>query len=250
MPIRRINYTKRRRILQKDVQFVIREQDGAPAFDASLNLSDYRFPADARVFVEAYRQTTVIRFDFGTVGVPTPPPHRYIAEFDTIDAVLFRVRVTAASDNRGIVLGEADQIKPHAPDEVPDQRIPLLPIRPDDLGEEVWRIEFSESAVHLLINKRVGNWKEIAANPHFKSLVYPAAMRSILEHVLRVEEVNTPDDPEDWRSRWIRFAMQLPGSSQIPIDRSEYTDWIDDAVSAFARKNTLMSSYIAQESEG
>lgn len=247
MPVRRLNFTKRQRILQKDVEIFLREQESNTVFDARLDLTGYGFPADARVFVEAYRQTTLARFDFGTVSVLQVPLNRSLNEFDTPAAILFRVRVTDVSARKGILLGEADRIRPREQDEKPDRRIPLLPPRPDDIEEEVWRVEYEGGATCLVINKRLPDWKETARSPSFRALVFPAAMRQILARILHVEGVTTIEDGNDWRSLWLRFAASLPGSRPVPNADDEYDDWIEDAVAAFARRARLFENYSASE---
>lgn len=249
MPVRRLNFTKRQRILQKDVEIFLREQESDTVFDARLDLAGYGFPADARVFVEAYRQTTLARFDFGTVSVPQVPANRSLNAFDVPAAILFRVRVTDASTKKGVLLGEADRIRPREQDEKPDQRIPLLPPRPDDLEEEIWRVEYEGGATCLVINKRLPDWKEAARSPSFRALVFPAAMRQILARILYVEEVTSIEDGNDWRSLWLRFAVSLPGSRPVPGTDDEYDDWIEDAVAAFARRARLFETYSASEEE-
>ena len=69
MSIRRINSTGRRKILREDARIFVRpDSDGMLSFDAKLNLTGYDLPDDARVFVEAYRLTSLMRFPHGTVA--------------------------------------------------------------------------------------------------------------------------------------------------------------------------------------
>lgn len=249
MPIRRLNFTRRRRILREDVDIVLHQQTSPPTFDAHLNFERYGFPPDAHVFVEAYRQTTVSRFDFGTVSVPCQPTSTSLDEFESPAAILFRVRVTATAGRSGVLLGVADRMRPRQPNEKPDRRIPLLPPRPDDLGEELWRVEFSSTATYLVINNRLPDWKETARDPRFRALAFPSAMRRILERILYVDDYTTTDDDQDWHSLWLRFASTLPGSGHVPRNRDEYDDWIEDAVAAFARRTRLRTAYDVSDRE-
>src|SRR4029077_18655632 len=98
-----------------------------PYFDATIRLSEYKFPPDARVVVEAYRQTILMRFDFGSVSVPKVPADRHLSDFLTVENVLFRLKVPAASGRPGLLLGEAEQLRPRLPNEEPQRRLPLLP---------------------------------------------------------------------------------------------------------------------------
>jgi hypothetical protein len=252
MPIRRINYTARRRVARADVDITIRSKDGSmPYFDAAMRLSEYQFPADAKVFIEAYRQTTLMRFDFGTVSVPKIPSDRQLSEFQTIEDILFRLKVTAVSGRPGVLLGEAEQIRPREGDEEPQRRLPLLPPVPVELGQEVWKVDFV-GGTRLLVNRELHDWRQTVASQVFRSLVYPAAMRQILERILIVDEYFALDDPDEWRSRWLRFASRLPGSGAPPqhgAREDELDDWIDNAVAGFARGFNLRTHYMAETAQ-
>ncbi len=247
MPIRRLNFTRRCRIHRDDIDIVLHGQASPPTFDAHLNLEHYHFPPDARVFVEAYRQTTVSRFGFGTVSAPRQPASTSLVEFESPAAILFRVRITATSGSNGILLGVANRLRPREPNEKPAPRITLLPAMPDDLGEELWRVEFDSTATYLVINSQLADWKETAKDPQFRALVFPAAMRLILERILYVDKHKTTDDDQDWHSLWLRFASTLPGSGPVPHDADKYDEWIENAVAAFARRNRLRTAYDACE---
>jgi hypothetical protein len=249
VPVRRLNYTARQRISQADVDILLHgTSGGCGTFDAAPDLSQYGFPSDARVFIEAYRQTTLMRFDFGTVSVMKPPTDRMLTDFADLEEVLFRVKVTAVSGLSGVLLGIADRIRPRSPDETPDQRLPLLPPLPEDLDQEAWRVDF-EGGTYLLVSRHLPDWKQTVKSNTFRALVYPAAMRQILERILFIENFVSTDDPGDWRGRWLIFAAALPGSGAVPTGRDAQSDWIESAVAAFARKFNLRTKYCADAGE-
>jgi hypothetical protein len=249
VPVKRLNYTARQRILHSDADVVLQNSESGPGgFNASFDFSAYKFPPDARVFVEAYRQTTVMRFDFGIVSAPRPPSDRSLVDFPSADEILFRIRVTAASERPGVLLGEVDRIRPREHDESPDRRLPLLPAVPDDVGQEVWRVDF-EGGTTLLISRDLPDWKQTVRSDTFRALVYPAAMRQILERILFFEKYRNVDDPLDWRSRWLLFSSRIPGSSLPPVERDAQEEWIDDAVAAFSRQFQLRSRFAVDSAE-
>jgi hypothetical protein len=220
--------------------------NGVAEFDAQLSLGPYDLPPESLVSIEAYRQTSWMRFTCGTVGQLTLPHDRKLTEFDTHDGVLFRGRVTASSEPEGLLLAEADQIQPKAPDEADEKRISLLPAKPDcDLGEELYRVDLEEDRPSLLINSRLGDWRAVARDPVFISLVYPAAMREILKHSLRIEGHFDSEDMTDWKSQWLYFAQSLAGVGSVPPeDRPDLVDdWINDAVSAFCRRCQIAQKF-------
>jgi hypothetical protein len=249
LPVRRFNFTARQRIAQADVQIVLENtKDSVAVFNLVLDLAAYEFPSDARIFVEAYRQTSVMRFDFGTVSAPTSPLDRSLLDFPSADEILFRIRVTATSGNPGVLLGEADQIRPRKKEELPDLRLPLLPAIPDDLGEEVWRIDFN-NGTWLVVSRDLPNWKQTVSSDTFRALVYPAAMRQILQRILHTEVYRDIEDPDDWRSRWLLFSVQLPGGRSIPDAREDQEYWIEDVVAAFSLQFFLRSKYVVDSAD-
>jgi len=226
------------------VRLAVVDIDGGLGFDAQLNLEDYELASDAQVFVEAYRQTTWMRFAFGTVGalrVPEPLDRR-LTEFDSGEGVLFRVKVTQAMDEH-ILLAGADRI-PLQEKGADSDKESLLPVVPEDLGEELWRLDFDPEP-KLLINKfATADWNQLALSHLFQGLVYPAALRSVLTIALDNNHRDTEDD-EDWRSKWLRFATLLPG---IPVelpkdDEGAETLWVEDAVRAFSKKLLLRQKF-------
>ncbi len=259
MSIRRINSTGRKKIARGDARIAVRpDSDGVLMFDATINVTDYG-PPDAQVFVEAYRQTTFMRFAHGTVAAPQPPRDlaRRLTAFATVDGLLFRVRVTSTGDPAGVLLlAEADRIPVSDNEEQPDNRIALLPPAPFDLGQETWRVDLEgANGPLLLVNNRLGDWKAVAASPLFRSLVYPAAMRQVLWHIYKVEETRTTDDTDDWRSRWLAFAKSLPGAGDLPLtdEDDEWERWITSAVESFSRQHQMLDRYktfLAAETSG
>ena len=177
--IKRINYTGRRRINRRHIELKINaDGDAPPAFDAELTLGSYELPHNARVFVEAYRQTSWQRFDFGTVGDIKQPDDRQLTAFGSVDGVLFRVKVVEAPEADGDgrparILRHADRIRPRMPDE--RQAKSLLPLDPGDFRDEVWRLEFDETGEPILKISRhlIPDWRALPVTKEFATLALP-----------------------------------------------------------------------------
>ena len=246
MAIRRFNYTHRKRLRRRDARVTIYDHEDAPAtFDADLELDAYDLPDNARVFVEAQRQTSRMRFDFGTVCKVTPPEDRRLSEFDSLEAVHFRVRVTSMSEPSGMELAEADRIRPRRADEAEDRRIPLISVdRDPDLGQQVYRVDLRDRPT-LYINAAVGDWRQVALHPAFVSLVLPELFRTVLVRILHTDEHTDSEDPDDWRSQWLRFATLLPGVPEVPQtdDAGELDPWIEGAVESFCRNQRVLDRF-------
>lgn len=236
--IRRFNYTDRIKLLRRDVKITLREENGKFTFDADLTaLSDYDVPPESLVFVEAYRQANWMRFNFGQVGAITVPKERDLSQFETPDALLFRVKVTPDGDIHTL-LAEADRIPLARPEQDESNRKPLLPVKGQKLGDEIYRLDFSDNRPLLLINSEAGNYANIGRSPAFMSLVYPSVFREILNRVLLVEKHEDDANQDDWKSQWLKFAGLHPGLGELPgpEDIDGRSDWIDKAVAGFAKK--------------
>ena len=252
---RRFNYTDRVRLLQADVRFSLQQADGKWSFDASLDLADYDLPPDSLIFVEAYRQTVWMRFEWGTVGALQPPANRTLAEFDSPEDILFRVRVTSPGtpdEPHGLLLAEADRVRLRGPEETEENRDTIFPVVPTELGDELWKVSFDNERPRLLVNlQAAGNYKQFTLHPAFVTLVYPAAMREVLWHIVFVEGHRDYDDPMSDYSRWIRFAVEVLGAGEPPKkldetdDADEVAGWVAGAVAAFSRKHRLLETFEA-----
>jgi hypothetical protein len=252
--LRRFNYTGRRKINREDVPISLSEGP-LRTFNANLDrLADYKFPEDARVFVEAYEHTAYMRFPFGTIGQITAPvpAQRLLTEFEASDAIRFRVKVVNIHSD-GQLLGEADAILPLTSEESDQNKLPLLPVRSQDLDQELWSIEFPEVTQDrpvLVINIHAGDRTEIVRSASFMSLALPSVLRAILTRILLIEEAPDMDDESDWRCMWLQFGRGLlPTSTAPPDDDEEKYQWIEDVLAAFCSKFRFLTKYQHNEEE-
>lgn len=247
---RRLNFTGRKKINLSDCLFRIRGVSGNLTFDAQLDLGSYKFESASKVFVEAYRSASTItkRFDFGCVGTFHPPDDLSLNEFGRPEGIFFRIKISGNGEDEGRLIGEADRVIPLLPHETAIQSEPLLPVRPENLGDEIWRVDFSTEPPELQINERISDWRSFARLPIFRALAAPAVMKEILYYCLVIDARprSDPDyESDSWSEMWLNFAESLPGVGTAPqelqdtesIDqRTDLTDWIDDATNAFAKQ--------------
>lgn len=166
------------------------------SFDLKLDLDRFRFPADARIRVEAWRGTASQRWDWGTVGRSAPPDETGRILKDVPETCLFRVSVIEAGDT-GLLLGVADRLRPKLPVES------LLPLVSADLGGEVWRLDFGQGddLVVLKVSEGLPDFsRAVRTDPGFRALVMPQVLRSILERALLMDRED-PAEPTGWTGR-------------------------------------------------
>ena len=241
--IKRINRTRRKRIEKRDVKLALRpaRKGEAPIFDLELRLEDYRFPADARVRVEAGRSNATQRWDYGTVGMLAPPADEERRMTGVSENASFRVFVVA-TDGSGRLLGHTPNLKPVLP------LNSRLPLEESDLAEEVWRVEFDGDDGHpvLHVNGRIPGVSEaVRSDPTFRALVMPDVFRTILTRMVVIDRADPEDEDSGWAD-WFEIARayhsgteppSLPQSG--PVDTAEFErahDWIDAVVGALAEK--------------
>jgi hypothetical protein len=113
----RVFFTGRRKLPRRYVTVVLR-RGRPPEFDARIDCShlNKRIARDSRVVVEAYHNTMVQRFDFGTVGDCRAREPLRLTNFDEWDWPRFRVRVIGIATHAGIVLAECDRVQADAPE--------------------------------------------------------------------------------------------------------------------------------------
>lgn len=236
--IRHFNQTGRVRILREHVNLSLQPgREGQPrVFDLSLSLGGYNFDPDASIRVEAAVSNVSQRWQFGTVGQFTPPPDYERRMTEVPSTARFRIFVVKGDDS-GLLLGAADGIAPT------QDASSLLPIQEsDDIGDEVWRLDFSGVGEPLLLlNNSVDNISGIVrSDAKFRSLVMPEVLRAILLRAVVVERQDPDDDQSQW-NLWFETARSILPHREAPnlsADASltqEATEWIDDVVQAFAQ---------------
>jgi hypothetical protein len=258
---RRLNYTNRKKIKREDVTIRLHREGTGILFDADLRLGPYgfgRLSPPPQVFVEAYRGASTIwkRFGFGPVDKLMPPEDRSLDEFGAPEGILFRVKVSAGQGPfAGRLIGEADGIRPVMPDHEDLPKQPIIDHVPaNDIGDELWRVDFGGTNPLVKINDKVPTGVEqFLVDPTYRAVFAPAVMRQVLTRILIIDRDNYDDEDEgSWQVRWLRFSSALPGMGDVPeaeeaeqrlTNLREIEDWIDRAVEAFVRASGLFRTF-------
>lgn len=126
-----------------------------------------------------------------------------------------------------------------------------MPIERKDLGEEIWRLDFKEHDVYLLVNEKTPGLEDQArSDPLFYAAVYPEVVRRVLTAAFR-EGASIDEEGEDrWPHLWLRFGKSLHPTKENPPDEpyedenhEEHDDWIDEVVRAFCDQHSMRSKY-------
>lgn len=251
--IKRVNSTGRRRIPQQNVQIEV--LDGDPrSFTAAIDLSAFSAPNDAKLVLEATcaGSSQVLRFEWGTVAKPAPPPNRFLPGL-TGQHVLFTLKIIDGSDPFRRLLGVAEHIRPvRGGKKTATGRQGILAVElSGDLGDEPWGLEYRTADVFLLINEKLPFLRDqLRADPLVCLLIYPQVVRQILKQAL--SDGAEDDSPDAWQARWLGFARQLhPEGSAVPQheDADEQDEWIRAVVNQFCRQHELLERLIRRAGE-
>jgi hypothetical protein len=187
---RRFNSTGRTRIPRSHVEINLHEALDAGAFpiaSATIDLAELDLPDSATVELEAYFRTSSMRFPCGTVAAIAVPSSMVLSEIDRGGAVRFRLLVTDA-DRTGRIIAAADGLRP-VRDRNSADRQSLLPLRENDLGDQLWKIDVDfRTGSTLLVNGTVpGLASRLREQALLQGLILPHALRMILMEVGRGE---------------------------------------------------------------
>ncbi|MEZ5395596.1 MAG: hypothetical protein R2724_22665 [Bryobacterales bacterium] len=151
----RLYFTGRKKISQEQIAIEFRP-GRPPRFTAELDLSRNRLPPDAKVVVEAYHNTLLQRFDFGTVADCRPRDANQLSAFGEWDQPRFRVRVVDVGRDPGRILASCERVAHVEPNQGGEGGRSLLKLfpRPDaEMGGELWRVESISGSYQLSYNK-------------------------------------------------------------------------------------------------
>lgn len=229
---KRLNSTGRQRIKRERVTVLLHEgvEDQIPWAEAKINLGNMRLPPDATVAFEAYYRSSSMRFPCGTVAVPIVPERMYLTDIDQGGAIRFRILVIAP-DGSGKILAAADGLRPSDEEDGSDRQ-PLLVLRERNLGSELWRIDIDERSgpILLVTNTIPGFAARLKKSPLLQGLVFPHALRTILQ------KLPPPDDENDdnWSDSWRTFLGDLGVSTEPEDDEPDTVHaWVEEAAKRF-----------------
>ncbi|MBS0266910.1 MAG: hypothetical protein JSS02_33595 [Planctomycetes bacterium] len=250
--IKRVNSTGRRRIAGSRVTIAV--HDATPrTFEARIDLQDFAAPADAAVILEATcaGSNTILRFECGPLGTLGAPVTGELRDLHG-KHVFFSLKVIDRSERFGRILGVAHNIRPlQGGNQTAVGRRGILPIEAQELGAALWKLEFRNEDVFLLVNQTIpGLADRMRYDPTVYALIYPAIIREILRRALSETAGDEGDDDgadDRWPQLWLRFAQRLHPerlASPPDDDGDEQDEWIEAVAEAFCREHDLRESFL------
>ena len=264
MVSRNFNYTGRMLIPQECIDARLSEiHNKAPRleleFDWSHKPTLQQISPDAKVYVDAEKDMSFMRFDYGNFGNPTAPDNVSLSELDSWTSATFVVKIV--DDGKLLAKSKKHTVSLAQPD-LKTRRSLIMP-EYRDLGERPWKLDVHED---MLIPKLVFNekwWKyssEIGKPLYEDSKVMGTIMPAILESMLNYLMITLKSDlhrwydDQSWKGAWIRFARSIlpnvkpPEYSENEIDDTEFLslagEYISQVVQHYSESKGLTSGLI------
>ncbi|WP_161604468.1 hypothetical protein [Roseiconus nitratireducens] len=162
--------------------------------------------------------------------------------------LFFALKVIDRSERVGRLLGIAENIRPESTgDQTLAGRKGILPVERRPLGQQLWRLEYGEHDVFLLVNQDVAGLSEsIGSDPLMYAVVYPEVVRQILTQA--IQRGGDPDaDDDTWSTLWLSFGLRLHPDHINPPSMDELdavNEWIEMVVDAFCNQHSLRDRFV------
>jgi hypothetical protein len=194
-----------------------------------LELGESSLESDLEIIIIAAAGNTSRRIKIGTISNYSLEDAYDLSELDSSSTLRFRLLIHKANNPKLIAVIE--KITPNN-DEQSDS---ILPMKPADLGQRLWKLETAENeGPVLLFNSNV--FPSAAGTENFlpfASLVLPDALRQVMLFI-----ANDPDKLEDEDDAWYPWGKWLDesGADRPPADTEddlEKNRWCEEVVEIF-----------------
>lgn len=244
---RRLNYTERKLIKASDVIIAL---DGAGPISWNAEIKPACFadlPKDANIIIEVVRKHSFMLFECGTVGEYFLPEDRKLVDIAGAEYAKFRLKIV--DNNSGKILATTNKLQPET-----GEKHTLLPVIESDLGDEIWKLDFSSDEVELHINNKIDT--SYNKGQMGRSLYSPAVFREVLFYIIFVEQHEYSENPDqksdDWQDNWLEFASsynsdKYPGpynsSNNSGKGLEQMLEWIEACVKAFCADHKFAEKF-------
>ncbi len=154
------------------------------------------------------------------------------------------------TEDNGLILGFADELIPNTSDSKGD-KIPLLPVDFNDLGNRVWKLDFRVEGPVLSVNHdgKIEKIRELVIKDNkFLSLVYPEVIRQVAFAIASDKDFDYSDPGEGWESLWLKFFDERLGINYYPdpLNSNDIIVWCDEVSDSYSRKNNIITLLITK----
>ena len=214
----------------------------------SCELSDLKFPEEARISLWAYTKFDESHWDMGTIGAQKRLTAERLDLSGSTSGIQFRLDIYSAGDAK--LLGQAEGMKP-LDEQNPGQVQSLFDTEPLPLGNELWRLLLEEGQKpRLQINDddqlQMGDFLDTSFL--WRGLVLPEAIRQTLKYL--VKHPASEDDPLLWQNKWKIWIKKETGTD-IPDKEEEGIDeWANEIVKNFVDGLALKDKVIEEVGPG
>ncbi len=206
--IRRVNFTGRIKIRQNSVSLNVTNPGTSDvAFSCSVDLSEYKFPDDAEVFIDVYKGSYIRkRFSLGKIKSPEHIINQKIPELSDFPVFTSKLNVVDTRKGFKVILGLSSSLS--SLDGGSDiSRVSLLPVKYIKGMSQVWKLDYETGRAVLLLNSEIPEISDLIKNDSFfRHTVLPAVFREIMFRLFIFERVfEDEDDNDSYRGKWLHF---------------------------------------------
>lgn len=247
---RSYNYTGRTRLDQKDFAISLYDREAFYEFVLTLNQDNpaLAFPLQSSIKIEAYVGENIERFSLGTWGSPKKDQRIPITKFDTSENVKFRIKIVDDSIEEKPLLAWRDSVRPVSYDKK-GKRVGILPVKPVDLRNRIWRLVWDGDSPCLQLNKKVSSAKDISSiaesDPDFASLVFPSIFEEIFLKLAKSDSAVLQEKENEWAIFASKFTASPAPEYNDEDDESikEIENWVDECVEQFCYQHSYLEKY-------
>lgn len=217
---------KRKNIRKQDLALDILEENDSLFVKIEFhNLSDYKFPDNAAIFLEAYNKLEIDHIELGEVKSFSQWRKKRLPSFEVPQRRKIQFRFKIVDTRTWHLLGLAENLKER---KYADS---LLSIQTSDNINTVFKVIWNDPDNPVLIINQ--NLRESLVD--IKPLLAEVVFREILYGLLLQQEGPDEDDLED--HKWIQFAKKYkPNTNLMELDDEEKKEWIHNVVDEFSKK--------------
>ncbi len=243
---RRIRLTGRKQIPASSFQVSSVAGTGGFKFNIQDESIFDGFDGTAKVRLRLVENKVAEVIELGTVSHPSAvvgaASHRF-------HAPACQLRVVAAGENAGLILGSTDTWTMKVGGDEDARAEGILHFQRRDQAPIVWSLDIREDdhPVVYLDNSIPDTTSWARSNPVFAALVFPAILHRIYSEIL----ASHCNRDMDWVRDWEQLALQLVPGQKLPYEAepADIEDWISLITESFSRQHRLLERLIGDTTE-